>query len=405
MAFCRGFGTVESSPSPTPPDERIVSLDVLRGVAIFGILIINIRVFGMPSAVQINPTTYGDFTGVNYWTWFVGHVFAEAKFLTLFSVLFGAGILLFTDSKERKEQQAMSLHYRRTVWLLLIGLGHAYLFWYGDILVIYALCGLFLVVAREWEPRTQALVGLLFLAVTSATQISGALFLETDALVETWESTEAAIRSEVAAYQGGWFDQLEHRRPEAFQRQTTGFLGSSFWRVGGLILIGMALYRWGVLSGKRSTQFYRRLVALGFGGLLVVVAGVAYIELNDWAARPGLLWLQFNYWGSLLVALGYIGGVVLFVRARPTGLLTETCAAIGRTAFSNYIFQTVAATTLFYGHGLGWFGHLERVELLGVVVAIWIVEAILSVLWLRRFEYGPLEWVWRTLTYRELQPL
>lgn len=405
MRFSRGSCTVKSTPSPTPPDERIVSLDVLRGVAIFGILIINIRVFAMPSAVQVNPTTYGDFSGVNYAAWLVGHVFAEAKFLTLFSMLFGAGILLFTESKERKGQRAMALHYRRTVWLLILGLGHAYLFWYGDILVIYAACGLVLVVAREWTARTQAIVGVLFLAVTSAMQISGALFLGEEALVEVWQSSEAAIQSEVAAYRGGWLDQFDHRGPEAFRRQTSGLIGSSFWRVGGLVLVGMSLYRGGVLTGDRSAGFYWRLIAAGVAGIGVILAGVAFIELNDWAARPGLLWLQFNYWASLLVALAYIGVVVLFVRARPSGPLTKACSAIGRTAFSNYILQTVVATTLFYGHGLGWFGRLDRIELLGVVGAIWLGQAVLSVLWLRRFEYGPLEWLWRTLTYGERQPL
>jgi uncharacterized protein len=405
MRFCRDSCTVKSAPSPTPPDDRIVSLDVLRGVAIFGILIINIRVFAMPSAVQVNPTTYGDFSGVNYAVWLVGHVFAEAKFLTLFSMLFGAGILLFTESKERKGQQAMALHYRRTVWLLVFGLAHAYLFWYGDILVIYAACGLVLVIAREWTARTQAIVGILFLAVTSAMQTSGALLLGEEAIVDAWQSSEAAIQSEVAAYRGGWLDQFDHRGPEAFRRQTTGLVGSSFWRVGGLILIGMSLYRTGVLTGDRSAGFYWRLVAAGLGGIGVILAGVAFIELNDWAARPGLLWLQFNYWASLLVALAYIGLVVLFVRARPAGLVTGACSAIGRTAFSNYILQTVAATTVFYGHGLGWFGQLDRIELLGVVVAIWIGQTVLSVLWLRAFEYGPLEWLWRTLTYGERQPL
>ncbi|WP_128906445.1 DUF418 domain-containing protein [Halorubrum amylolyticum] len=390
---------------PTPPSERIVSLDALRGLALLGILVINVWVFTMPEATLLNPTVYGDFTGANYWAWFAGHVFGQSKFITLFSALFGAGILLFLDSKAEKGQPAVRLHYRRTAILIAIGLMHAYLLWYGDILVAYGVTGLVLIVFRDLEAKQLAALGGLFLLFVPTMELLAAVTLGGDAIAGQWAPAEAALRQEVATYRGGWLEQLDHRVPSSFQRQTTGYIGSTFWRVGGIMLLGMALYRWGVLTGERSTRLYRRLVAGGVVGVGIVVAGVAYIEANDWSADAALYWRQFNYWGSLLVAGGYLGLVTLFARWRPNGPVTRALAAVGRTAFTNYLLQTVIATTVFYGHGLGLFGSVSRVEQLGFVVAVWAVQVVLSVLWLRYFRFGPVEWVWRTLTYGEPQPM
>ena len=391
--------------SPTAPEERIVALDALRGVALLGILVINVRVFAMPEAVLTNPTVYGDFTGANYAAWLAGHVLAEQTFLTLFSALFGAGVLLFTASKARDDEPAVELHLRRTAWLFAIGLGHAYLLWYGDILVSYAICGIAIVAARDWTPTQQARVGLAVLAVPSLLQVLTGLTSGATAVEGTWEPAAATLEQEVATYRGGWFEQMDHRVPTAFRRQTAGFLGATVWRVGGVMLLGMALLNWGVLTNDRSDREYRRLALGTVAGAGVILAGVAYIEARDWAAEVALVWLQFNYWGSLLVAAGYVGLVMAWVRRRPEGAVTGGLAAVGRTAFTNYLFQTVLATSIFYGHGLGLFGQVSRVEALGVVVGIWALQVPLSVLWLRRFRYGPVEWVWRWLTYGRRDPL
>ncbi|GAA0540085.1 DUF418 domain-containing protein [Halorubrum ejinorense] len=394
-----------SDPGPTPPSERITSLDALRGFALLGILVINIRVFSMPEATLLNPNVYGDFTGANYWTWFVGHVFAQSKFITVFSALFGAGVLLFIESKEDKGQDAARLHLRRTAVLIAIGLLHAYLLWYGDILVTYGLCGLFLLFVRDLDARRLAGLAGIFLLFVPAIELFAAVSIGGEAIAGQWMPAETAIRQEVAAYRGGWLEQMSHRVDSSLQRQTSGFIGASFWRVGGVMLLGMALYRWGVLTGERSTRFYRRLVAGGVVGVAVVVAGVAYIEANDWSAGAALFWRQFNYVGSLLVAGGYVGGVTLFVRWRGEGFVTTALTAVGRTAFTNYLLQTVIATTIFYGHGLRLFGYVSRVEAIGIVVAVWAVQIPLSVVWLRYFRFGPVEWAWRTLTYGEAQPM
>jgi Predicted membrane protein len=392
---------VTDDTGPTPPSERIVSLDVLRGVAVLGILVINVRVYSMPEVTLTNPNAYGDFTGPNYLSWLAGHVLAELKFITLFSALFGAGIVLFTERKE----EPIALHHRRTAWLLAIGLGHAYLLWYGDILVPYALCAFVLVGFRRRPPSVLAKAGLLLVLVPSVLEVFAGATMGAEAVAGQWMPAESTLQEEVRIYRGGLLEQLEHRVPTSLRRQTLGFLGGTFWRVGGTMLLGMALYRWGVLTDERSNRLYALLAAGGLAGVGVVLAGVWFIEAANWEPGVALFWRQFNYWGSFLVAGGYIGVVTLYTRWRPRGLLTRALAAVGRTAFTNYLLQTVVATTLFYGHGFGLFGSVSRAEALGFVAVFWVVQITLSVLWLRLFRFGPVEWLWRTLTYEERQPL
>jgi len=392
--------------TPTPPSERIVGLDALRGLALLGILVVNIRLFSMPEVVLLNPTAYGDFSGANYWAWLAGHVLVEQKFITLFTLLFGAGVALFTRNRERDGDNALALHVRRSAWLVAFGLLHAYLLWYGDVLVAYGLTALWVVFARDRPARWQAVVGVGLLAVPSLTETAAALLADPATYAASWRPPDASLRAEVAAYRGGWVEQLRHRVPSAFTRQTSGYLASTGWRVSGAMLLGMALYDRGVLTNDRSERFYRRLVAVGGSvGLSLTLAGVWFIHANDWTPAAGLLWGQFYYWGSFPMALAYVGLVMLSAKRRPDGRLTRTLAAVGRTAFSNYLLQSALATTVFYGHGLGWFGRVSRVEALGVVAAVWAVQIAASVLWLRRYRYGPMEWLWRALTYGERPPL
>ena len=412
-----GTGSSENADGdagPTDPGDRIVSLDVLRGFALLGILVINIWLFALPTVGTLNPTLYGDMSGINYAAWFVSHVFFEQKFVTLFTFLFGAGMVLFMETKERKGQPARRLHFRRTFWLLVIGLGHAYLLWYGDILVAYALCGFLLVFVRRWRPRRLLVLGLFMFALPATLYLLGGVGY-TVADAETQSEIEdtvlegfgaEAVEAEKAVFQGDWLGQVEFRAPIVLSLQTFGFAVESFWLFGGLMVIGMSLYKQGVLSNERSTRFYRRLFVGGaVPGLALILTGVWYRHAVDWdTVQVLLLARQFNHWGSLLLGLAYVAGIMLVCRYA-AGRVTDTLSAVGRTAFSNYLLQTVIATSIFYGHGLGLFGTLERAELLVVVVLIWAVQVPLSVFWLDRFRFGPVEWLWRTLTYGERQPM
>ena len=405
-----------AEPTPTAPADRIVALDALRGFALLGILVINIWLFGMPSIATFDPTSYGDFTGLNYVAWLVSHVFFERKFISLFTFMFGAGMILFLESKAKKGQPGRSLHFRRTFWLLVIGLGHAYLLWYGDILVLYALCGILVVWVWQWEPMRQLVFGLFLFAIPSVLYLLiGLTYLaldeegRSDIESEFIDSLGAGYspEQEIDIYRGSWMDQMAHRVPTVFEYHTVGFLFEAFWMLGGMMIIGMALYQWGVLSNRRSTKFYQRLLVVSsVPGLSLVFTGVWLREVVAWEIIPVLtIVIQFNYWGALLLATGYLAGIMLLCRWFRDNLAINALAAVGRTAFSNYLLQTMIATSLFYGHGLGLFGQLNRVELLGVVVLIWAIQIPLSIWWLKRYQFGPVEWVWRTLTYRKRQPM
>ncbi|MBT6005462.1 MAG: hypothetical protein HOG79_07060, partial [Prolixibacteraceae bacterium] len=152
---------------PTLLSDRIVSIDVLRGAAVLGILIMNIQSFSMIGAAYINPTAYENFEGVNKLVWILSHVFADMKFMTIFSILFGAGVILFTERLKAKGINSIAVHYRRTLWLLLFGLAHAYLFWYGDILVAYAISAFWVVLLRNVKPRSLLIIGLLVFSIAS----------------------------------------------------------------------------------------------------------------------------------------------------------------------------------------------------------------------------------------------
>jgi len=394
--------TEPESPSPTPPSERNVSLDALRGFALLGILVINIQTFSMPFEALTNPTLYGGFEGSDYLTWLLGHVFFQGSFLALFTMMFGGGVLLFTENKGGYKDSVVTLYYRRNFWLLVIGLVHAYLLWYGDILVMYALCAFFVFWMRDREPRTQLAYAVLMLMVPTAIYLLSGPGTAT----ELWDPSSETIQNQVEVYKGGWLTQMEHRVPTALSQHTTNFLLSHFWRVGGLMVLGMAVFRWGFLTNERSAREYTSILGAGLAtGVPIILAGVWYISTNDWSGDVALWWFPFNYWGSILVALGYIGGLMLYVRSFGDSVVTRGLAAVGRTAFSNYLFQTLIATTVFYGHGLGMFGDVSRTGQLAVVVAICAVQVPLSVLWLRRCRFGPVEWLWRTLTYGEVQPM
>ena len=407
------MNTAQTRPSPIKPDERIIAVDLLRGVAVLGILIMNIQSFAMIQAAYFNPTAYGDLSGINRWVWIVSHVLGEQKFLSIFSILFGAGILLMTGRLEMQGQRPAGSHYRRMAWLLVIGLCHGYLLWYGDILVSYAMLGSVAYLFRRLRPRTLLITGLAIIAVSSALSLLGGWsiqFWDAKALEQNrqwWAPGAEAVARELAAFRGGWLEQMSERVRATVFFQTVGFFFFTSWRAGGLMLVGIALMKWGVLSGERSARWYRWLLVIGFGlGIPVVSYGVvANFEVGWTLEYSWMLGSQYNYWGSLAIAGGIIGAVMLLHRSGVLTPLREALSATGRMAFSNYLLQTLICTTLFYGHGLGLFGSVERWGQLLMVVGLWIVALIVSPLWLGRFRYGPVEWLWRSLTYWSLQPM
>ena len=434
------IGYSESLPGrnagPITAAERLLSLDALRGVAVMGILVMNVYAFAMPLAAYYNPLIMGGTDALNMGTWFFTHLFFDQKFMSIFSMLYGAGVVMMMNRAAERGVSFTPVFYRRSAWLMVIGLLHGYFVWFGDILFHYALMGMVVFLFRKASPRTLITVACLMLPVTlvinygssfyleelqadvaaiEAAQSQGATLDEEEReKLEEWREvrplfapTEEDIAADVTAYKGSYVDVLAHRAPFVAFMQVSGTLVFVVWRVGGLMLLGMALMKLGILSGERNTRFYRRMTVFGYGlGLpLAILSGVT-LEAQQfdplYVARYGGI---PNYFGSILVAFGHIGAVMLVVKSDAFGAVVGRFAAVGRTALSNYLAHSLVMTSLFYGYGLGLYGEVPRFAQQGFVVALIGLQLLLSPWWLRHFRFGPAEWLWRSLTYGQRQPM
>jgi uncharacterized protein len=403
---------IAETPQPTQEKDRIDSLDTLRGFALMGILVMNIQSFSMPSSAYFVPNSYGAFEGLNKIVWYAGNLFFDLKFMAMFSMMFGAGIVLMSRGRDDAGKPVLAVHYRRMFLLLIFGLIHAYCIWQGDILVPYAICGMWVVWVRRWPARRLAVIGAALIMFGSLfhafTGMSAAAFPEVaDDLRADMNPDPISIDEELAVYRGSWIDQLPHRAAEAAGIQFFVLPLLFFWRISGLMLLGMALFKWKIMDAARSTRFYITMAIIGGGLGLPLVAYGAYwstsmgfdgVHMLGYGALP-------NWYGSVGVAFMWMALVMLLCRVDGFSRVKYVLSCYGRMAFTNYIGQSVLATLFFYGHGLGWFGYLDRVEQVGVVVAIWAIQLTLSPIWLKYFQFGPLEWVWRSGVYARPQPM
>lgn len=409
----------------TETPKRIDSLDLLRGVAILGILLMNSQSMSLPSGTYYNPAEYGDYTGANRIVWILIHILADTKFITTFSILFGAGILLQGDRVAARGLSAAGVHYRRMAILLLFGIIHAYVLWYGDVLVPYALCGMILFPLRKLPATWLMLAGALCVAMGTFMRfaIDYRLFEFANALGDATthmvSSANSGVEYELAAYRGSWSQQMGSRFWISLDNDSASFLTWTFWRCGGCMLIGMALQRAKFFHATWSREAYGVIAALcipiGWG---MTTVGVVFNEAHDWDAA--LIWPfggQFNYWGSLVTAFGYLSlGVLVSIAIANSAslvsmvlhLIAIPIRSVGRLALTNYICDTLIGTTLFYGHGFGKFGSYSHVDLLVFTLIVWGVQLTLSTVYLRFFKQGPLEWLWHRLVYgpaRAIQPM
>ncbi len=393
---------------PTGCSERIQVLDVLRGVALLGILITNIQHFSMFAGAVRNPTLYGDLQGANFWVYALTFNLAFQKFMPIFSMLFGAGIMLAADRREAAGQNPDAFHYRRMGFLLLIALAHAYLVWYGDILFLYAVCGALVFPFRRRSAQ--------FLIWTGVVMLAGQPMMEFVALaapglfgfMNTFQgmSLEEILVADLEAFRGGWMENFRMRSLYSLEGQTVGFLLHGLWRASGLILLGMGLYRLRVMTGEAKRFVYWAFIGVGVGVAIPITAFAFWLSYTaGWRA----FWiqqfsLQVIHWVGIVVSLGWMGIVMLICHAGCRSWLGRAVGAVGRMALSNYLLHSLLCTFIFYGFGLGLYGSVERIGQIGIVVSIWILQLVISPLWLRHFRFGPAEWVWRTLSYGEMQP-
>ncbi len=340
------------------------------------------------------------------------HLLVDQKFMTIFSLLFGAGVFLMTSRVTDRGGRPAPIHYQRMAWLLVFGLLHAYLLWHGDILVLYALCGLWVYPARHLAPRRLLIFGAILLAIGSFLSIASGLSMRfwppehLRLLTEDfWSPPPARIQQEIAAFRGGWLTQLPWRAAFAFEFHTFDIWFWGIWRATGLMLIGMALYKSRVLTGEQPPAYYTRLAFLGLGiGLPMVATGLLQSHWSGWNVRDAFfLTSQWNYWGSILVSLAWIALILRWCQSGVGRAFIARLAACGRMAFSCYIAETFICTTVFYGHGLGQFARIDRLGQVFVTFAGWLVMLAAAPLWLARFRFGPLEWLWRAATYGHVE--
>lgn len=413
---------------PVQEQERIHAIDVLRGFALLGILPVNIIAFSHIEAAYQNPSVAGGFTGINFICWLLMHVIFEGKMVSLFSMLFGVGLFLQVSRAEERRGKPGSgrgLFFRRVFWLLIIGLIHAYVFWFGDILTYYALMGMLVYWFRRWKPRNLLILGLFLITLGSILLVGASYLLEFSfsyvdshpemvketedirRMQENFNPTPAMVEEKSKQVRdAGFVDMIKLRAPSTAQFQIFGLLTFVLWRISGLMLCGIALYKLAAFDQSWPDQRYRRWAVIGLGlGILLTCIGVwQHLQTKEMPALIRTM-ATYDYYGSFLMAAGYFGLIMLMVKHRWLPAVQTRLAAVGRMAFTNYLSQTLICTAIFHGWGLAQFGLWPRYALFLLVLAIWCFQLLISPIWLRHFQFGPCEWVWRSLTYWKLQPM
>ncbi len=398
------------------PNDRIVALDVIRGIAVMGILVANLPAFALPGAAYFSPVAAGGTGPADITMWFANFVLIEGRMRGLFSFLFGASMLIVADRAQAAGDDPGSVHLARMVTLFVIGCVHLWLVWWGDILSHYALVGLIAWPFTRLSARPLIAFGLAATLVGLALATSGLAVLlaaaarDTPGAIATWNGyaavfgtpPAAAIIAETAAQNGGWPAGVAWRWHHATSPLTTLLVVGP--QTLGAILLGMAAYRTGFLTGAWSRARYRRWAVRGLGLSLSGYAVLGLLVLHHRFAVP---WV---YGASLVGAeplrmIGAVGYAALILSlVRPGGAWTARIAATGRTAFSNYLATSIVMTGLF-GWGFGQFGEWRRATLYLLAPVAWAIMLGWSSPWLRRYRYGPLEWLWRSLSRGEWQPL
>jgi len=375
--------------APVPVKRRIDTFDILRGVAIFGVLASDMIGLSSPEHHFGPSRMWTD--SANRATAFLLDVLVSEKFITLFSVLFGVGFAIQMERAARRGVVSLAFYWRRIAGLFFVGLIHGLFVWEGDILTTYAVFGLFLVLFRNRAQRTVlgwaiGLHALLFAAALAAWLVGG----------KPTASPDGVNRLLTLYGQGTWAS-IQHARMGNFMERHVASFPLLLLFVFPRMLFGLWLWRTGFLQHLSThKQFLRWLcpwtIAIGVAGEAIT----ALLAQGDMGPLRAVC--------VPLLSCGYACGVVVFVCANQWPWLRGALAATGRTSLSNYLFQRVFCTTLFYSYGFGLYGKIGPLAGLGITSLIYAAELLVSTWWIRRFQYGPVEWVWRSASYWRLQP-
>lgn len=395
--------------APVRRADRLLSLDVVRGLAVLGILVVNAMTFFWPHAVVADPALQPGWNADAILGWQIHDVFFRDKMRTLFSMLFG--ISIFLVGGERSDRERGSLLRSRLFWLAVFGVIHGAVFWYGDILLLYALTGFVVLLVRSWSARRLLIVGTILYLVLCSLYVgmffgmsqmpaedlqreiaSQGAFMTPDQLAAAVQTMQGDAWSVTVAQFRDWLS-------------VAPFIAVAMIpATASLMMIGLGLFKAGFLAGRSPLWTYLASIAVA-GGCLYLI----------WGESSAILASGFDFIQSSLrpyatflvplVSLGYASVLILLVRFG-LKLVLYPLIAVGRMAFTNYLTQTLIMTTLAYGgRGLGWYGEIGWPEMWGIIVVVWILQLLWSPMWLTFFRMGPIEWIWRSLTYGRLLPL
>ena len=389
--------------------ERHRTLDIVRGVAVIGILVVNIGDFAMPSAARLDPTAWGGTDPVNLALWALNWVAFDNKMRGLFSLLFGASLLLVADRARASGRNVWAVQGPRLAVLLALGAAHYVLLWDGDILMLYALVGLIaLPYSRQDQHRlsgaavTTLLLAGVLMALSGAASMREAARLGGPAIAVR---QQASIKQDRATAALPWDDRIRERARELVGTEPANLLFSAPDTLG-LMLLGMVLLRAGLLTGRwtsgRAWAWARRAALVG---------GLPLCGLAAWLRMSGfpqgqdqLAYFALAYPFNIALTVAWAAGLSAWASAA-TGWLARALEATGRAAFTNYIATSLVMTTLFYGYGGGLYGRVDRAEGWLIVLAAAALMLAWSRPWLARYRFGPLEWVWRSAARGRLQPM
>lgn len=423
--------TTATSLTPLQPTDRIHSLDIMRGIVLFGILLMNIHMMGLANAYS-DPTVAGGSRGWDLYTWMITNMLFEGTMRALFSLLFGVGMYILLDRLEKKGAgiKAADIYFRRLLWLLLFGLIHGYLLlWTGEILYNYALMGFLVYSFRHMSPKKLIGIAILLMAFGSAWSYidykKDVKFMAEVEQVSQYQAEGKPLTDELKEASLKW-DQIQSKRsPEAVEKFNSNMRKGYFdlvaflapinrdynqhdpyrwdvWDVLSMMLIGIALFKMKILSAGKSYLFYTMMVIIGYLiGLIVNYYETMHIVHQDFSL---LSFSKTNITydlGRIPTAIGHIGLILIFCKLPFMKWLKSALSSVGKMALTNYVMHSVFAMIIFTGAGLGLFGTFSRHELLYIVFAIWIFQLIVSPIWLKYFHFGPLEWIWRNLSYQK----
>ena len=368
---------------PVRDDARITSLDLIRGVAVLGILLMNAVSFRFGTAPYLNLSAGGSETWLDWAVGVFGEIFVDQKFMGLFSLLFGAGMILFIDRASGWGRRAVALNLWRNALLLLMGILHL-MVWDGDVLTAYALSSVFLLALRKLPNRALISVGVAVFALSIGCSLLAQNIADTTdaSLAGIWTPGEFSDQDAVGAV----------------------VLLGYFLRALGLILVGAGLYRTGFMNGGLPAKTYRTAALAGLAvGLPLAAAGVVITAVNDYSREVAFIGQVPNTLGTIPASMGYMSLIILW-NNRADSPLKRRFRAVGKMALTNYLAQTalgVLALTILLGDA----DAVNRSAVLAFVLAVWALQLWWSQAWLGRFLFGPMEWLWRVATYRSGQPL